>query len=65
MPQQLITESAKATAEALIDPLISQSTSIILPMYDWDAYLSSSLFQQMVDNWVFLNQVKKDSEDHL
>ena len=37
LPQQLIMESAKATAEVLTNVLTSQSASITLPMYDWDS----------------------------
>ena len=68
MPQQLIAESAKATAEALTNALTAQSASITLPTYDWnskDAYRFFSLFQQMLDNWLFLNCIDTDSKDHL
>ena len=68
MPQQLITESAKATAEALTNALTTRSASIALPTYNWnskDAYRSFSLFQQMLDNWLLLNCINTDSEDHL
>ena len=67
-PQQLITQSAKATADALTDALTSRSALIALPMYDWeskDAYWTFTLFRQTLDNWLFLNRVKTDSEDHL
>ena len=67
-PQQLIAESAKATAEALTNALTARSASIALLTYDWnskDAYRSFSLFQQTLDNWLFLNCVNTDSEDHL
>ena len=68
MLQQLIVQSAKATVEALTNALTAQSALIALPMYDWnskDAYRSFSLFQQMLDNWLFLNCINTDSEDHL
>ena len=68
MPQQLIAKSTKATADALTDALTARSASISLPTYDWntkDAYRTFTLFQQTLDNWLFLNRVKPDSEDHL
>ncbi|MCG8623121.1 MAG: hypothetical protein MJE68_14145, partial [Proteobacteria bacterium] len=68
MPQQLITQYAKANAEALSDALTSCSAPIALPTYDWesqDAYRTFTLFRQTLDNWLFLNRVKTDSEDHL
>ena len=46
-PQQLIAQSAKATADALTDALTSCSAPIALPMYDWeskDAYRTFTLF---------------------
>ena len=67
-PQQLITQSSKATADALTDALTSRSALIALPTYDWeskDAYWTFTLFQQTLDNWLFLNWVKTDSKDHL
>ena len=67
-PQQLITQSMKATVDTLTDALTSHSAPIALPMYDWeskDAYWTFTLFRQTLDNWLFLNQVKTDSEDHL
>ena len=66
--QQLIAQSVKATADALTDALTSRSAPIALPTYDWeskDAYRTFTLFQQTLDNWLFLNRVKTDSEDHL
>ena len=36
-PQQLIAQSAKATAEALTDALTSRSALIALPTYDWES----------------------------
>ena len=68
MPQQLITQSTKATADALTDALTSHSAPIALLMYGWeskDAYWTFTLFQQTLDNWLFLNRVKTDSKDHL
>ena len=67
-PQQLIATAAKATADAISNSLTSRSASIALPTYDWDskdAFRTFSLFQQTLDNWLFLNRVKTDSEDHL
>ena len=67
-PQQLITQSAKATAEALTDALTSRSAPITLPMYNWesqDAYRTFTLFRQTLDNWLFLHWVKTDGKDHL
>ena len=67
-PQQLIAQSAKATVDALTDALTSHSAPISLPTYDWeskDAYQTFTLFRQTLDNWLFLNRVKTDSEDHL
>ena len=67
-PQQLIAQSAKATAEALTDALTSCSALIALPTYNWesqDAYRTFTLFQKTLDNWLFLHRVKTDSEDHL
>ena len=68
MPQQLIAQSVKATADALTDALTPRSAPIAPPMYDWeskDAYRTFTLFRQTLDNWLFLNRVKTDSEDHL
>ena len=47
MPQQLIPQSAKATADALTDALTSRSALIALLRYDWeskDAYWTFTLF---------------------
>ena len=67
MPQQLIAQSAKATADALTDALTSRSALIALPTYDSEskAYQTFTLFRQTLDNWLFLNRVKTDSKDHL
>ena len=46
-PQQLIDQSAQATANAIASTLTAQTTSIRLPTYDWDlkdAYHSFSIF---------------------
>ena len=67
-PQQLIATATKATTDAITDSLASRSASIALPMFDWDskdAFRTFSLFWQTLDNWLFLNQVKTDSKDHL
>ena len=47
-PQQLITQSAQATADALASMLTARTTSISLPIYDLDTkdvYHSYSIFQ--------------------
>ena len=47
MPQQLIAQSTKATADALTDALTSPSALIALPTYEWeseDAYWTFTLF---------------------
>ena len=67
-PQQLITQSAKATANAIASALMARTASISLPVYDWDskdAYHSFSIFQHTLENWVLLNCIMPDSDDHL
>ena len=57
-PQQLITQSTKATADVLTDALTLRSAPIALLTYDWeskDAYQTFTLFRQTLDNWLFLN----------
>ena len=42
--------------------------SISLPVYDWnsqDAYHSFSIFCHTLENWLLLNHILPDSEDHL
>ena len=42
--------------------------SISLPIYDWDsqdAYHSFSIFCHTLENWLLLNHILPDSEDHL
>ena len=66
-PQQLITQSAQATADAITSVLTARTASISLPTYDWDskdAY-HSSIFQCTLENWLLLNCITLDSEDHL
>ena len=68
MPQQLITQSAQATADAIASVLTARTASISLPIYDWnsqDAYHSFSIFRHTVENWLLLNCIPPDSEDHL
>ena len=68
MPQQLITQSAQATADAIASALTARTTSISLPIYDWnsqDAYHSFSLFCHTLENWLLLNCILPDSDDHL
>ena len=36
-PPQLITQSAQATADAIVSALMARTTSISLPIYDWDS----------------------------
>ena len=67
MPQQLITQSAQATADAIGSVLTARTASISLPIYDWnsqDAYHSFSIFCHTLENWL-LNCIPHDSEDHL
>ena len=66
-PQQLITQSAQATADAITSALTARTASTSLPAYDWDskdAY-HSSIFWCTLENWLFLNCITPDSEDHL
>ena len=66
--QQLITQSGQATANAIASTLTARTASITLPIYDWDlkdAYHSFSFFQHTMDNWLLLNHIPTDSEDHL
>ena len=67
-PQQLITQSAKATADAIACALMARTTSISLPIYNWDSkdtYHSFSIFWHTLENWLLLNCITPDSEDHL
>ena len=67
-PQQLITESAQATADAIVSMLTARTASISLPIYDLDskdAYHSFSIFWHTLENWLLLNCIMPDSEDHL
>ena len=67
MPQQLITQSAQATADAIASALTARTASISLPIYNWnsqDAY-HSSIFCHTLENWLLLNCILPDSEDHL
>ena len=68
MPQHLITQSAQATADAIASMLTARTASISLPVYDWnsqDAYHSFSIFCHTLENWLLLNYILPDSEDHL
>ena len=63
MPQQLISQSAQATADAIASVLTARTASISLPVYDWnsqDAYHSFSIFCHTLENYLLLN-----CEDHL
>ena len=67
-PQQLITQSAQATADAIASALTARMASISLPVYNWDsqdAYHSFSIFHHTLENWLLLNCILPDSEDHL
>ena len=66
-PQQLITQSAQATADAIASVLTTRTASISLPVYNWDsedAYHSFSIFCHTLANWLLLNCIPPDSEDH-
>ena len=68
MPQQLISQSAQATADAIASALTARTASISLPAYDWDsqdAYHSFSIFCHTPENWLLLNCILPDSKDHL
>ena len=68
MPQQLISQSAQATADAIASTLTARTASISLPVYDWnsqDAYHSLSIFCCTLENWLLLNCILPDSKDHL
>ena len=67
-PQQLITQSTQATADAIASVLTARRAFISLPIYYWDskdAYHSFSIFWHTLENWLLLNYIKPDSEDHL
>ena len=67
-PQQLNTQSAQATADAITSVLTARTASISLPAYDWDskdAYHSFSIFWHTLENWLLLNCILPDSKDHL
>ena len=61
-------KQAQYTADAIARALTAQTTSISLPTYDWDskdAYHSFSIFRCTLENWLLLNHIATDSEDHL
>ena len=67
-PQQLITQSAQATADTITSALTARTVSISMPVYDWDsqdAYHSFSIFCHTLENWLLLNCILPDSENHL
>ena len=48
--------------------MTARTASISLPTYDWDlkdAYHSFSIFELALENWLLLNCIPTDSEDHL
>ena len=66
-PQQLISQSAQATADAIASALTARTASISLLIYDWnsqDAY-HSSIFHHTLENWLLLSCILPDSKDHL
>ena len=67
-PQQLITQSAQATADAIASALTARTASISLPVCNWssqDAYHSFSIFCHTLESWLLLNCILPDSKDHL
>ena len=67
-PQQHITQSAQATADAIASALMARTASISLTIYEWDskdAYHSFSIFQCTLKNWLLLSCIMPDSEDHI
>ena len=67
-PQQVITQSAQATADTIASVLAARIASISLPIYNWDsqdAYHSFSIFCHTLENRLLLNCIPPDSEDHL
>ena len=67
-PQQLITQSPQATADAITSALTARVASINLPIYDQDskdAYHSFSIFWHTLENWLLLNCIPLNSEEHL
>ena len=67
-PQQLITQSAQATSDAITSALTARMASVSLPVYNrdsQDAYHSFSLFCHTLENWLLLNCIPPDSEDHV
>ena len=67
-PQQLITQSAQATANAITSALTARTASISLPIYDWDsqdAYHSFSIFHHTLENSLLLIHIHPDSKDNL
>ena len=68
MPQQLITQSAQATADTIASALTARTASISLPIYYWnsqDAFHSFSIFCCTLENLLLLNHILPDSKDHL
>ena len=64
---KLISQSDQTTADAIASALTARTASISLPIYDWnsqDAY-HSSIFCSTLENWLLLNHIPPDSEDHL
>ena len=68
IPQQLITQSAQATADAIVSALTARTASISGPIYNWDSKVTHhtfSIFWHTLDNRLLLNHIMPDSEDHL
>ena len=67
-PQQVITQFAQATADAIASALKARTSSISLPIYGWDskdAYHPFYIFWHTLENWLLLNYIMPDSKDHL
>ena len=57
-PQQLITQSAQPTADAITSTMTARTASISLPTYNWDskdAYHFFSIFWCTLENWLLLH----------
>ena len=66
-PQQIITQLVQATADDIASALTARMASISLPVYDWESKMltSSSMFCHTLENWLLLNCILPDSDDHL
>ena len=65
-PQQLITQSAQTTANTIDSALTARTASFSLPVYDWDSQDAYHyIFWHTLENWLLLNCIPPDSENHL